>query len=81
MSRGAFRYISKNNRLDIEDDRGVVERGKDALHDIERKWRFGGAYIDDVGHRRETFNVMLSMPRGTDPLIVQNSRTSNHTFV
>ena len=28
-----FRYISKNGRLDIEDDRGAVERGKDALHE------------------------------------------------
>ena len=25
-----FRYITKNGRLDIEDDRGGVERGKDA---------------------------------------------------
>jgi hypothetical protein len=26
-----FRYISKNGRLDIEDDRGVVRDGKEAL--------------------------------------------------
>ena len=68
-----FRYISKNGRLDLEDDRGVVERGKDSLHELERQWRFGGAYIGDVGHRHEAFNVMLSMPRGTDPLIVQRA--------
>lgn len=68
-----FRYISKNGRLPIEDDRGVVEEGRDALRDIERQWRFGGAYIGDEGHRREAFNVMLSMPRGTDPLIVQRA--------
>jgi len=61
-----FRYISKNGRLEIEDDRGVVERGRDALKDIERQWRYGGAFIDDVGHRREALNVMLSMPKGTD---------------
>ena len=59
-----FRYISKNGRLEIEDDRGVVERGKEAVKDIERQWQFGGAYIGDEGHRREAFNVMLSMPRG-----------------
>ncbi len=68
-----FRYISKNGRLPIEDDRGVVEQGKDALREIERQWRFGGACIDDVGHRREAFNIMLSMPRGTDPLVVQRA--------
>ena len=71
--RAHFRYISKNGRLDIEDDRGVVERGKDAVKDIERQWQFGGAYIGEEGHRREAFNVMLSMPRGTDPLIVQRA--------
>ncbi len=65
-----LRYISKCGRLEIEDDRGVVEQGRDALRDIERQWRFGGAYIDDVGHRREAFNVMLSMPKGTDPQIL-----------
>jgi hypothetical protein len=68
-----FRYITKKGRLAIEDDRGVVERGKDAVKQIERQWQHGGAYIDDVGHRREAFNVMLSMPRGTDPVIVQKA--------
>jgi len=68
-----FRYISKNGRLAIEDDRGVVEQGQDVLKDIERQWQYGGAYIDPVGHRREALNVMLSMPSGTDPLIVQKA--------
>ena len=71
--RAHFRYITKNGRLDIEDDRGAVERGRDAVKEIERQWQFGGAYIGEEGHRREAFNVMLSMPRGTDPLIVQKA--------
>jgi MobA/VirD2-like, nuclease domain len=71
--RAHFRYISKNGRLDIEDDRGLVERGKEALKRIERQWQYGGAYIGEESHRREAFNVMLSMPRGTDPLIVQKA--------
>jgi hypothetical protein len=71
--RAHFRYISKNGRLAIEDDRGVVERGRDALNQIERQWQFGGGYIGEEGHRREAFNIMLSMPRGTDPLIVQKA--------
>ena len=29
--------------------------------------------IDDIGDRREAFNIMLSMPHGTDPLIVQKA--------
>ena len=68
-----FLYISKNGRLEIEDDRGVVERGKDALQGIERQWKLGGSLIEGLSPRREAFNIMLSMPRGTDPLIVQRA--------
>jgi hypothetical protein len=66
-----FRYIAKSGRLDIEDDRGNVHRGKEALHDLVEQWRYGGTPIDEIGHRREAYNIMLSMPRGTDPGIVQ----------
>jgi hypothetical protein len=65
-----FRYISKNGRLDIEDDRGVVSNGKEAVHDLVERWRFGGSFIDEVSPRREAFNIMLSMPQGPDPRIV-----------
>jgi hypothetical protein len=68
-----FRYISKNGRLDIEDERGETIRGRDAVHELTEDWRFGGSLIDEVGHRREAFNIMLSMPRGTDPMIVQRA--------
>jgi len=71
-----FRYISKNGRLDVEDERGETMRGKDALHELAEDWRLGGTLIDDIaepGQRREAFNIMLSMPRGTDPLIVQRA--------
>ena len=71
-----FRYISKNGRLEIEDQRGEIMRGKDVLHDLAEEWRFSGSYIPDgaePGHRRESFNIMLSMPRGTDPLTVQRA--------
>jgi hypothetical protein len=70
---GHLRYITRGGRLDIEDDRGAVERGKETLHEIERQWQYGGAYIGQEGHRREAFNIMLSMPRGTDPMIVQRA--------
>ena len=68
-----FRYISKNGRLDIEDERGETMRGKESLPELADDWRFGGTLIDDVGDRREAFNIMLSMPRGTDPLTVQRA--------
>lgn len=65
-----FRYISKNGRLDIEDERGQKMSGKDVLPELADDWRYGGALIEDEGTRREAFNIMLSMPRGTDPLTV-----------
>jgi hypothetical protein len=71
-----FRYISKNGRLDMEDERGETMRGREALQALTDDWRFGGSLIDDIaepGQRREAFNLMLSMPRGTDPLIVQKA--------
>lgn len=71
-----FRYISQNGRLEIEDQRGETMRGKDTLRDLADEWRFGGSLIPDdaePGHRREAYNIMLSMPRGTDPLTVQRA--------
>ena len=68
-----FRYISKGGRLPMEDDRGVVREGKEALHDLSEQWRFGGSRIEEVGHRREAFNIMLSMPRGTDPNLLHKA--------
>jgi hypothetical protein len=65
-----FRYISKNGRLAFEDDRGVVHQDKEALHDLTEQWRLGGSLIGDTSPRREAFNLMLSMPRGTDAQIV-----------
>jgi hypothetical protein len=68
-----FRYISKGGRLQFEDDRGVTREGKEALHDLVEQWRFGGSFIDEAAPRREAFNVMLSMPRGTDALALQRA--------
>jgi len=68
-----FRYISKNGRLDMEDERGETMRGRDAVYALTEDWRFSGSQIEEVGYRREAFNIMLSMPRGTDPLIVQRA--------
>jgi hypothetical protein len=60
-----LRYISKNGRLELEDERGEQMRGKGALREIADDSRFGGSYIPDVTGRREAYNIMLSMPRRT----------------
>ncbi len=65
-----FRYICKNGQLRIEDDRGVVREGKEVMHDLVEQWRVSGSLIQETSHRREAFNIMLSMPHGTDAQIV-----------
>jgi hypothetical protein len=68
-----FRYISKNGRLEIEDERGQPGLGRDAVRELVEDWRLGGSLIEDVSDRREAFNIMLSMPRGVDALTVQRA--------
>ena len=60
-----FKYISKNGRLDIEDDRGEVLRGKDDLRGLADDWRLGGTPIDDIGFRREAFNICCRCRAGS----------------
>ena len=83
-----LRYISKNGRFEIEDERGQTMRGKDALRELADDWRYGGSLIEDISPRRDAFNIMLSMPRGTDPLSVQwaarefaKAELADHKFV
>ncbi len=42
-----FRYISKNGRPEIDDERGQTIRGKDALREMTEEWRYGGNLIAD----------------------------------
>ena len=62
-----FRDISQHGCLPIEGDRCAVEMSKDAVHEIERQWRLSGTRIENKSHRRQAFNIMLPMPRGTHP--------------
>jgi len=68
-----LRYISKNGRLEIEDDREVVRTGKEAVRDLADQWRYGGSLIPEEGYRREAFNIMLSMPAGTNATLLQKA--------
>ncbi|MFO1223568.1 MAG: relaxase/mobilization nuclease domain-containing protein [Burkholderiaceae bacterium] len=83
-----LRYISKSGRLPFEDDRGEVRQGGEALRDLADQWRCGGARIPEKSERREAFNIMLSMPAGTNPEIVRNAarefakaELANHRYV
>lgn len=68
-----LRYISKNGRLEMEDERGDTLRGPGAVRSVAEQWRHGGSLIPEDGGtgRREALNIMLSMPRGTHAPTVQ----------
>jgi hypothetical protein len=83
-----LRYITKAGRLPIEDDRGAAREGKEALRAIADQWRFGGTRIPEVSGRQEAFNIMLSMPAGTDGRVLQQAarefakvELANHRYV
>src|SRR3990167_3929264 len=83
-----LRYIAKAGRLPIEDDRGAVREGKEALRAIADQWRLGGTRIPEVSERRGAFNIMLSMPAGTDALALRHAarefakaELANHRYV
>ena len=83
-----LRYIAKAGRLPIEDDRGAVREGKETLRAIADQWRLGGTRIPEISQRREAFNIMLSMPDGTDArALLQATREfakaelANHRYV
>ena len=68
-----FRYISKGGQLPFEDDRGVEREGREALHELAGQWQYGESYIGETSHRREAFNIMLSMPSETAPISLQRA--------
>jgi hypothetical protein len=68
-----LRYISKHGRLQVEDERGQSVVGKDAVREIADDWRYGGSLIGEESHRREAFNIILSMPAGTHADVVQKA--------
>ena len=47
--------------------------GREALHDLTDAWHLGGWGIPEESHRREVFNLLLSMPPGTDRQAVRNA--------
>ncbi len=64
-------YISRNGEIEIEDERGEVLKGKTAVRALAKDW------TQDQGKRRkntrETTNIVLSMPNGTEPKDVKNA--------
>lgn len=61
-----FDYISRNGDVALENEAGQIIDGRDAVRDLRDEWKFGLYGIPEESQRKEAFNIVLSMPPGTD---------------
>jgi len=80
-------YISRNGAVELEDEQGRVHQGKEDVRAVRDDWRGGGIPYED-GKKREAFNIVLSMPPGTDRASVKKAARAfaselfgNHQYV
>lgn len=80
-------YISRNGEVEIEDEQGRVHSGKEEVSDVRDDWKGGGIPTKD-GKYKQAFNIILSMPPGTDRQAVKDAardfaseRFANHKYV
>lgn len=81
-------YISRDGEIELEDENGMTYRGKDEVRDVRDAWAKGRIGIPyESEKRKEAFNIVLSMPEGTDHVGVKNAARafaaemfSNHQY-
>jgi len=67
-------YISRNGDIEVEDENGHTHNGKDEVNEIADSWANGRITIPWKSEKRkEAFNIILSMPPGTDREAVKNA--------
>lgn len=82
-------YISRNGAVELEDENGQTYKGKEDVRDVRDAWAKGKIGIPYDGERRkEAFNIILSMPPGTDRQSVKDAARAfaaqefgNHQYV
>ncbi|MDR1709109.1 MAG: relaxase/mobilization nuclease domain-containing protein [Candidatus Accumulibacter sp.] len=82
-------YISRNGKVELEDENGMIYNGAKDVREVRDAWRDGPFGIAaDSEERREAFNIILSMPPGTNRAAVKNAarrfaaeRFSDHQYV
>ncbi len=63
--RAHMNYIDREGNGLIDQD-GERHQGREARREIARRWAREGTPIPEWSDRREAFNIMWSMPAGTD---------------
>lgn len=71
--RAHLDYISRNGQVELEDQDGTLISGRLEVRDLVQMWRTAGRGIEETSTRREAFNVMLSMPPGTNRAAVKDA--------
>lgn len=87
--RAHFEYISQNGKVELENESGELINGREAVRDLCDEWKNGLYGIPDDGTKRESFNIVLSMPPGTDRAAVTRGArefalsefAANHQYV
>lgn len=82
-------YISRNGGVTLENDAGEHVDGRAAVNDLKNEWTHGLYGIPMESRRREAFNIVLSMPPGTNRDAVmraarrfaQSEFSANHHYV
>ncbi|MDV7561093.1 ABC transporter permease [Acinetobacter baumannii] len=60
-------YISRNGQLEAVDQDGNKIKGKADLEEVADEWQMSGSPIsEDESNYKQAFNIVLSMPKGTN---------------
>ncbi|WP_151745264.1 relaxase/mobilization nuclease domain-containing protein [Acinetobacter calcoaceticus] len=60
-------YISRNGQLEAEDQDGNKVKGKEEIQETADEWQMSGDPISDEESKyKQAFNIVLSMPKGTN---------------
>jgi len=67
-------YISRKGELELEDQDGLALQGREQLRDLKSEWRINGPEeIATTTERRDTLNVVFSMPAHTDEVSMKRA--------
>ena len=60
-------YIGRDGEATLHDQDGNQYKGESAMNDAAWAWQNSGPQMEEVAQHRLAFNMMFSMPEGTDP--------------
>jgi hypothetical protein len=66
-------YISRNGQIALEDQNGDQLLGRDNLLALKDEWRSGGFPLREQSIYKQAFNIVLSMPAGTDEISLKRA--------